>query len=79
MVLQRPTTCPTPEKKQFRSKAEAKKFHRQFQSSFKTRQWPYECDVGDHWHLTTSPPEEQRRIKRQIDAHMGRLQNWQQT
>jgi hypothetical protein len=78
-VAQRPTMCPNPEKKKFRSKAEAKRFHRQFQSTFKTRQWPYECDTGDHWHLTTSPPEEQIRIRRQIDAYLGRLEEWQQT
>jgi hypothetical protein len=73
----RPTECPNPDKRKFPSKAKAKRFHRDFQSTWKTRQWPYECETGDHWHLTSAPPQEQIRIRRQIDEHLGRTQDWQ--
>jgi hypothetical protein len=52
--------CPTPQKREFRSAAEAKRFNRQYRSLSKARLWPYQC--GDHWHLTTQNYDEQKRI-----------------
>ena len=72
------TKCNTPDKRRFRSKAEAKKFNRRYPSRIHIRLWPYLCVCGEHWHLTNQNPEEQVRIRRQIDRNLGRLEDWQQ-
>lgn len=53
--------CPTPDKKQFRSHAEAARFQRDrnMPGRSKNRLWPYECPSGEHWHLTHHSPETQ--------------------
>jgi len=67
-------SCPTPRKRQFRSKAEAKRFNRQYRSHCKARLWPYLCDTGEHWHLTNQNYDEQKRIGEAINKWLGRCE-----
>lgn len=56
--------CPTPEKKRYRSAAEANKWQRQHsipRGQHKGQMFPYECPCGEHWHLTHHTPETQAR------------------
>lgn len=56
--------CPTPDKKQYRSQAEANRAERKFQyrqGGHHKRLYPYECPSGEHWHLTHHTPETQSR------------------
>lgn len=57
--------CPTPDKKRYRSAAEANKWQRQHsipRGAHKDQMHPYQCKSGDHWHLTHIPPERQKQI-----------------
>lgn len=57
--------CPTPDKKRYRSRAEARKSEREFHSGkdgHRDRLYPYECPSGEHWHLTHHTPEKQARV-----------------
>ncbi|TDZ92084.1 phage antirepressor [Mycobacteroides salmoniphilum] len=54
--------CPTPQKGQYRSQAEAKKAQRRRNAGYgrqKPHLFPYECPSGEHWHLTHHTPEKQ--------------------
>ncbi len=56
------TDCPTPDKRRYRSQADAKRAHRDRYArpgQHKDRLYPYECPSGDHWHLTHHTPEKQ--------------------
>jgi prophage antirepressor-like protein len=55
--------CPTPDKKQHRSQAEANRWERKFtRRGGKERLYPYLCAAGDHWHLTHHTPEKQAKV-----------------
>lgn len=54
------TACPTPDKKQYRSQAEANKAQRH--RGGHDRLYPYECPSGQHWHVTHHTPEKQRTL-----------------
>lgn len=59
------TSCPTPDKKQFRSQAEAARWQREKFSPpgvQKAHLYPYECRCGEHWHLTHHTPEKQKTV-----------------
>lgn len=51
--------CPTPNKQQYRSQAEANKAQRH--RGGHDRLYPYECPTGQHWHVTHHTPEAQQR------------------
>lgn len=54
--------CPTPDKKWYRSQAEANRHERERYTGRhgkKERLYPYECPGGGHWHLTHHTPEQQ--------------------
>lgn len=58
-------TCPTPNKKRYRSQADARRAERGFHDSRKghrERCYPYRCSSGGHWHLTHHTPEAQARV-----------------
>lgn len=64
--------CPTPEKRTFRSKAQAKRHNVQRQQVGCPRFWPYECRCG-MWHLTNQNYAEQKRIAQDIaDYYAGK-------
>lgn len=66
--------CPTPNKRKFRSAAEAKRYNRTSQwPGGKARLWPYECACGS-WHLTTQNYDEQKRIADSIAKYLGKKQ-----
>lgn len=57
--------CPTPDKKWYRSQAEANKAERQWhgpKGDGRSKLYPYECSAGGHWHLTHHTPENQRAV-----------------
>lgn len=57
--------CPTPDKKRYRSQAEANRAERAWHGpheSGRSRLYPYLCSTGDHWHLTHYTPEAQAHI-----------------
>lgn len=57
------SSCPTPDKKQFRSQAEAARWQRDRyvrRGEHKPHLYPYECRSGEHWHLTHHTPEKQK-------------------
>lgn len=57
-------TCPTPDKKRYRSQAEANKAERQWhgpRGDSRRKLYPYECAAGGHWHLTHHTPQQQDR------------------
>lgn len=52
--------CPTPDKQNYRSQAEANRAERERRSrGDQARLYPYECPCGDHWHLTHHTPSKQ--------------------
>lgn len=63
-----PHDCPAPEKLTFRSKAAARRYHRQSNFSGKDRLWPYQCPggSGEHWHLTHQTPQEQAEVAARV-------------
>lgn len=66
------TTCPTPDKRQYRSQAEANRDQRERHSRHRghqQRHYPYECPSGEHWHLTHHTPERQKAVFE--DGHVG--------
>lgn len=65
--------CPTPDKKRYRSQAEANKAERQWhgpKGDGRKRLYPYECADGRHWHLTHYTPERQART---FDSESGNV------
>lgn len=55
--------CPTPHKKQFRSKAAAKRWWRRgYWPGEKQRLYPYVCPACEHWHLTHYTPDQQKTL-----------------
>lgn len=57
--------CPTPDKKQFRSQAEAARWQRDRRvptGVHKNHLYPYECPSGEHWHLTHHTPQKQATV-----------------
>ena len=60
--------CPTPDKLQYRSQAEANRHQRQ--PEHKGRLYPYECPSGNHWHLTHHRPEVQQATF-EVDGSAG--------
>lgn len=56
--------CPTPDKKVYRSQADANRYQRQKPVGRGTKQrlYPYECPSGEHWHLTHHTPEKQMSV-----------------
>jgi prophage antirepressor-like protein len=67
-------TCPTPDKKQFRSQAEANRFQRDRYAGYgqhKQKLYPYECSSGKHWHLTHHTPQKQAVVFDQETHEVG--------
>lgn len=64
------TSCPTPNKKWFRSAAEAKRHNVQRQQHGCPRLWPYKCSGCDGYHLTTQNYDEQKRLRKAMDDYM---------
>ncbi|SRX93607.1 prophage antirepressor [Alicyclobacillus acidocaldarius subsp. acidocaldarius Tc-4-1] [Mycobacterium shimoidei] len=67
-------SCPTPDKKQYRSQAEANRAQRERyarRGDHKERLYPYECPSGEHWHLTHHTPEKQQRVFDQTTREPG--------
>lgn len=63
MSIPETTTCPTPSKQSYRSQAEAKRAERERRSRGNMNHlYPYECPVGDHWHLTHHAPDRQLAV-----------------
>lgn len=59
------TPCPTPDKRPFRSQADAARHQRERYvpgGGHKDHQYPYECPSGQHWHLTHQSPERQKQV-----------------
>lgn len=57
--------CPTPDKKRYRSQAEANRMQRERyarKGDDKQRLYPYECVGCGHWHLTHHTPERQATV-----------------
>ncbi|WP_157680139.1 hypothetical protein [Mycobacterium dioxanotrophicus] len=64
-------TCPTPDKRTYRSKAKANRYQRRRRppaGEKKDRLYPYLCPCGEHWHLTHQSPALQARIRARIAA-----------
>lgn len=70
-----PHDCPAPEKLTFRSKAAARRYHRQSNFSGKDRLWPYQCPggSGEHWHLTHQTPQEQAEVAARVAKARGKV------
>lgn len=54
-------SCPTPEKQQYRSQADANRNQRRMPGQ-RDRLYPYQCPSGQHWHLTHHTPERQLAV-----------------
>lgn len=61
------TSCPTPAKKTFRSRAAAARWHRRVAIAHKAHLTPYPC--GTHWHLAHTQPG-WRTIAPDVDAEL---------
>lgn len=62
------TDCSTPDKKRFRSKAAARRWHRRARILHKARLHPYWCGAG-HWHLAHNEPG-WKTITPDVDAEL---------
>jgi anti-repressor protein len=69
------TECPTPDKKQYRSQAEAARWQRSRYvrpGDYKGPLYPYECPSGEHWHMTHYEPDEQKQITAKVETRTAR-------
>lgn len=74
--------CPTPDKRQYRSQAAAKRHQRRRYAApgeHKPRCYPYECECGEHWHLTRQTPAQQRAVAERMAAKAARAEQKRRT